>query len=317
MKCIKCGIELREDDMFCPNCGEQVKRVNTNNEVRTQNVYTYERNVSQQSHYNQQQGPTQQVSYNQQPRTNQGQYEQQPYQNQKSGNNTKIIVIAFVSIIIVLITIFIGCAVVFIKNNKSQISNDSAENSVSGSETSESEKSTSKKTSSTYKVNLGEFDVYIPDKLTYKTNVGNDSLSIGDTSSTWNANFCIVKASYQKLKQNKSYIVSYFNEYISSYNGTVSEPKVEVIDGVEYMLVEISVGGENILIAYTELNSNYVALFQIANEDNDFDKDMLKDLSPIAKNAEYIGEKSYLKSDENIKFTDIQQIFQKVNEVKE
>ena len=83
------------------------------------------------------------------------------------------------------------------------------------------------------------------------------------------------------------------------------------------MLVEISVGGENILIAYTELNSNYVALFQIANEDNDFDKDMLKDLSPIAKNAEYIGEKSYLKSDENIKFTDIQQIFQKVNEVKE
>ena len=45
MKCTKCGMELREKDAFCPNCGQPVPKTNNtgnNNEVGTQNTYTYE-----------------------------------------------------------------------------------------------------------------------------------------------------------------------------------------------------------------------------------------------------------------------------------
>lgn len=52
MKCLNCGAELQETDLFCPKCGEAVKKENINDEVSevnevnnetNENMFTYER----------------------------------------------------------------------------------------------------------------------------------------------------------------------------------------------------------------------------------------------------------------------------------
>ncbi len=109
MKCLKCGAELQENDLFCPKCGEKVQIEKPNETLDNNGFFTYEKpdenaqnnniefNTLQASSNNQQNDSQQsnnQQNYNQpnynQPNYNQPNYNQpnynQPNYNQQNYN---------------------------------------------------------------------------------------------------------------------------------------------------------------------------------------------------------------------------------------
>lgn len=294
MKCLKCGNELGANDMFCPACGTPVKK--TNEEVKNQNTYNYDRSVNQQANYGAQTNKYSNQYANQ--------YGQQYGRSRNASDIIKICVTTGL-VFIILVCIFLIGKAIFNGNNKINNTNTSKDNSVTtsniinGSGTLQPVSSVSTSKANSYKVSFNGFKLYISDKLTYEMDYLNDAINIGDTDSTWVAQLTIVEGSYKEVKQKKNYISTMATQ---AYPGiTVSNVTVEKIDGVEYILIECSMYGVNMLMGYAELNSMYTACFELVNENNDFDRSVLKNISPIISNAEYTGTSSYMKSNENIK----------------
>ncbi len=279
MKCIKCGNELGENDIFCPICGTSVRK--TNEEKNNQNIYNGQANYGGQS-------------------------------NEKIKNNNTV----KMCVIVVVIVIVLACALIMGRDkmnaNGGEISNrdtlDDYSTSTSGKGKVTSTSSVSATKANSYKINFNGFKFYIPDNLIYDVNYADKQINIGDSESTWVAQLMIVKGPYQQLKKNKNSLTKYFTEKVPG--GTISDIKVETIGGVEYVLLEVSLAGENAIIGYAELNSMYSLGFSIVNENNDFDKENIKNISTIVSNAEYTGDSQYVKSDENIKMTDISTVFE-------
>lgn len=301
MKCLKCGNELGENDKFCPVCGTPAKEVNE--AIKNQNTYTYDRPVNQQINYEGQAN-----NYGQQ------------YGKSKNTNTNDIVKICLITIIVLVILgvlFIIGKTAIKVVdeiignvNLSDDYSTTKPDTSTSGTVTSTSSVSTSK--SNSYKVSYGGFKLYIPDTLIYEMDYINDAINIGDLESTWIAQLGIRQGSFQQIKQNKSYLSSYLMQELSG--ATVSNATVETINGVEYVLLECNVAGTNIILGYAGLNSMYSACFEIMNENNDFDRNIIKNLSSIISSAEYTGDSTYMKSNENIKMTDINKVFDKAIE---
>lgn len=324
MKCIKCGEELGEGDVFCHKCGSPVQRTNENNneiknEVKNENMYTYERPAEQQVNYNQQQVNGQNHGQpNNYGNPNQQNYGQQ-YNNKGNENVIRICIIVVISIaVLAAVAFFVHSLVSAInkndKGNKNPVSitsNDtgtaSTKDDNSGSVTSLS--NTQK--SSAYKVNCAGFKFYIPDNLIYEVDTYSDAITIGDAEQTWVVQAKIQEGSFEQIKQNKNYVKSYATEGLAEYGVTVSDVKTEKIDGVEYILLELSMGGRNEILGFAGLNSMYAIVFEMANEDNDFSIDNLKDLSTIISTAEYTGETKNLEANKKIKTTDLEKILEK------
>ncbi len=294
MNCIKCGANLGENDVFCSKCGTRVQKAegyNTNIENEGMN-YNYERSINQQSNV----------------------YSQQ-YRNNTSNKDTVKVCVIILIIVVILVAVCFGFySVISIlnKKNKMQEASGTTTSSKTQSEdlTSTSQVSNTQKTS-TYKVNYAGFKLYIPDDLIYEFNTTNDAINIGDALSSWLARLTIQKLPFQQLKQNRSYIRSNLEEYLSSYNASVSNPTLETIDGIEFILFEIDLAGTHELLAVSGLNSMYTACTEIINENNDYDKNILKDIIPILKTAEYEGESRNLETNGKIKTTDINKALQK------
>ena len=140
----------------------------------------------------------------------------------------------------------------------------------------------------------------------------NDAINIGDAESTWIIQLGIMKSPFQQLKQNKSYLSTCLMQEFSG--ATVSNATVETIGGVEYVLLECNISGTNMIIEYAGLNSMYTAYFEIMNENNDFDRNTIKNLSSIISSAEYTGDSTYMKLNEQINMTGIYKAFNKALE---
>ena len=304
MKCVKCNNELRENDKFCSICGTPVKRVNE--EVVSQNTYTYERPIDQRINSEGQfNNPLQQNN-------NYGQTYDQVYtrnrnvNNINNANNTiKICVIIIIALIVFAFVVIFGAKVfksaervINEENNNTNSTNlsDSTTNGQGGNITSVSK-------AKSYKVTYNGFRLYIPDTLVYTMDYSNKTINIGDTKSTWIANFEIDELPFQTLKQNKNILRTSLMQ--ANTNANISEAKLETIGGVEYIVLECNLAGEKEVIGIAELNSMNVAIFELRNENNDFDRENIKNLSSIISTAEYIGESSYIKSSDDLKITGI------------
>lgn len=262
-------------------------------------MYNYDRPINQQINNNTQ-------------RQNPQNYGQPNMYGQQYGNNSgngSIVKNCIIIVIIVAILAAVGFVVYSIisavnrNNNRSDISNNPT------SATTQS--TTTQRNSSTYKVNYAGFKLYIPDDLIYQMDATNDAINIGDASSTWVAQLSIQKLPYQQLKQNKSYLSSYFSKYLSSYNATVSNATVENIDGIEFVIMELKVAGTNELMGLAQLNSMYTACFEVANENNDFDRNVLKNLTSIIRTAEFSGDSKNLEVKEILKRQTLTKLLQK------
>lgn len=320
MKCSNCGTELGENDMFCPKCGTSVQKEGGNSvQNKNEEMYNYDRpRVNQQGNYNQRQNAQNYGTNNM--------YGQQ-YGN--NGGNRSVVKTCIIIVIIVAILVAVGFVVYSIisadnkNNNKSEIANNptsittpSTTTQTSNDDYGTTTTSNTQRNSSTYKVNYAGFKLYIPDDLIYQMDATNDAINIGDALSTWVAQLSIQQLPYQQLKQNKSYLSSYFSEYLSSYNATVSNATVENIDGIEFIIMELKVAGTNELMGFAQLNSMYTACFEVANENNDFDRNVLKNLTSIIRTAEFSGDSKNLEVKGNIKTTDINKALTKAAEEK-
>ena len=289
MKCIKCNNELGANDKFCSVCGTPVQKMS--NEVENKNTYTYDRTSEQQYNYERQFNNLGQQN------NNYGQTYTTKNKQQKNNNNiTKICISIIVGLIAVAVILVIGV------NTYKSTNKDKIVDTVKSNQGNSGTNTTTVSKTNSYKVNYKGFKLYIPDTLFYETN--SDGLVIGDAESTWLANFGIQQqVSFQKLKQNKNSLSATLMQ--GNPGAVASSAKEETIGGVEYLLLEYSNDGMNEIIGFAGLNSMHVAFFEIMNENNDFDRENIKNLSTIISNAEYTGESTYMKSNENSKITGI------------
>ena len=320
MNCVKCGAKLEENDMFCSNCGEPVQKTNEvqNNAIQNENVYTYERNINQQVNDNQYKPNVQNYVSSDNSQT----------KPKKKSKNTKDIMIisisTFVGLIILILIIFTlklmisGITDKFKQKNKDDQATSTNTNSIITNNnfindtnidgnnniyTNTNNGSGINDTTSTYKVNLQGFKFHIPDDLIYET--ASDELVIGDSLNTWIVELGIKQGSFQQLKQNKANIRTTLITELAQYGGTVSEPKLETINGVEYLLLECSNNSENAIIAYASLNSMNFVCIAYQNINNDFNRDGLEIVSQIISTSEYTGITSGLESSNDSKLSNI------------
>ena len=336
MKCNNCGAEIDANSMNCPICGVAVPRTQPQasqpNQVMQQQpmmqqqpVMNQQPRMQQQPVMNQQPGMQQQSVMSQQPRIQQQpvmnqqprqQYQQmnnqninRPMQNSNmyngqytnnavnTGNNSGNHVIRNCIIVVVAVAILVlaGFGVYFLVTGNNR--NNGNNNNTTGAQ---QDNNNTPPSSSSYVVEYGGFKFYIPDNLIYEIDNKNKALNVSDADSTWIAQLTVGSGTpYQQIKKNPNTIRQRLLTSISKYSGTVSEAKTETIDGKEFILFEISYGGRNSLAAITELNSMTSLFIEIANEDNEYNKDILKNIVPIAKNAE--GTNTVKKIDEKMK----------------
>ena len=313
MRCSYCGRELEESDIFCPKCGTPThERGGYNMQNDNEEMYNYDRSFDQQIN-NRGQGQNSQ-NYGQQ------------YEN--NGGNGSVVKICIIIVIIVAILAAVGFVVYSIvsainkNNNKSGTVNNSTSVTTTSTNTQNTNNdggttvSSTPNNSSTYKVNYGGFKLYIPDNLIYQMDTINNALNIGDALSTWVTQMTIQQTPFQQIKQNRNYLSSVFSEYLAAYNATISNAALENIDGIEFITMEVKVAGTNELIGLAQLNSMYTAIFEVANENNDFDRNVLKNLTSIIRTAEFTGDAKNLEIKGNIKPTDIDKAITKAIEEK-
>lgn len=174
-------------------------------------------------------------------------------------------------------------------SNSGSSSNLGSDSSSDVSHTSATTNSDTNKASS-YKVSVNGITFYIPDDYTYQytTNAGQEVLRIMNDEGTWYTELTGVAAPYEKIKGQKDNLKSTLQSFVNaSTEVTISDPTVETIDGTEFIFYEVDYEGYSILMGITKLNSTYCAMINVANIDNDYDKDTIKELVPILKTAEF------------------------------
>ena len=303
MKCTKCGMELRETDAFCPNCGEpanQNKNAGNNNEVGNPNTYTYERPISnQQTNYNQQQRTNQQYNFNQ------PNYGQTQFQQQNNENNT-IKVGMIVVVIIILVALILGYALIIkpaqdeMKNttDNNTISNNSYNQSNEQNNSSNKNNNSSINKTSSYKVNVAGFNLYISDDLIYEIDSTSDAISIGDSESTWIIQIQIIEGNFDTMKKNIDTLVPYLSELYGT-EAEFSNATMETIGGVECVAFDATMSGVNMTLGIAKVNSMYSAVYVIMNQDNSFDRDRIETVANIINSAEYVGNTTNMETNNN------------------
>lgn len=334
---------------------------NNNGGMQNENMgFSYERPVNEQI-YNNVQQPNVQQNMGQNYGQPTGEVGAKNLNGKNSNNNSTIkavvitiIVMAVLATLILLIYTLFSASKEENKNNKGEIEgknsaqnvtntnrNDNREtntndidddyynnyysNTSRGNTTSNGNSNTTpntKKTTSTYTVNMGGFELYVPDDLLYELK-SDGTMIVTNMDDTWVIQMGVEEQSYQEIKQKRNSFKSLVMEQLATYNPTVSDAKIETINGVEYMFVEITMQGESMILAYTQLNSKYIATI-IATSEEDFDREPLRETAPIFSTASYTGNTSNtptgsnsdtgntsnIKTNFNINMNDIKKIYE-------
>lgn len=257
MNCKRCGSPMNMGDQFCKNCGATVNEVNNN--IGAEQPVNSSIVASQ---------------------TNNGWSNSsvQPVQTPKKNNNTAIIIVG----VIIAIAIFAAIVTGMLVLGKDKEPTKEPENVVDDGGNSGTVTPTP--AASSYTVKSNGFTFKVPDNLIYQT--GEDMLILMDEEGTWQVAISSMEGNYSQIVKMKNQVKSNFQ----SYGYTVENMSEETIGGVKYLLFEISVDGENVLVGYTAANSMYFFGFELYDINNEFNYDSLEEFSPVFKNATYNGE---------------------------
>lgn len=284
MNCKKCGSPLVENDRFCKNCGAAVENTSSfnmnmggvvpnNNPANIGGTnYNYNNNTPINNGYqpvNQQQ-PSWANSYNTQANYN---------SNIPKNNSTKFIIIGVVLAIAIFAAIVVGISFSN-KDNSSNPSGSDVDDNIASNDN--------------YTVKFKGFTFKIPTDLVYEAE--SDAILLGDEEGSWAAYLEVVKGSYNQFLKNKNKLQSIYQQ-----NGYKASSAVEkTIGGMAYITLEVSKGGTNAILGLAKANSMYAFGVTAFNQDNEFDYDLLKELSGILSSAKYDGDSNNISGFEKI-----------------
>lgn len=147
--------------------------------------------------------------------------------------------------------------------------------------------------------------------MNYEINYVGNSIIISDENRIWTANIYIEGLTYEKVRENREAFPKIFDELYKSYDLKMSTPVVEVFDGIEYLIIEGNVADTNMIIGMSGLDSDYSICFEIFTQNNDYNRDFLKDISFIMSNAVYTGDSKKLNYNTPINMKDTMEILKK------
>ncbi|MEG2351104.1 MAG: hypothetical protein RSB54_00275, partial [Bacilli bacterium] len=182
-------------------------------------------------------------------------------QNNKSKNNLILIVIGVcIAIIIGLVCIFASFALIGASKNNNQ--NEITEER-------------------TMKVGFNGFTFAIPVNYVYE--VKGETLIIGDEEDTWVIQLRIFDGSYNQLVKNKSTL----KPKLEKEGVTVSEAVIKSLGSTNWLTIEASMSGENVIIGYMKATASKVFAAISVNSSNDFNYESLKTVGKFLSTAEY------------------------------
>ena len=131
-----------------------------------------------------------------------------------------------------------------------------------------------------YSVTAGGFTVKVPYEYVYE--VQGNVIAISDENETMLINMSIAEKPYSSVIANKATLES----NMRSYGATLNKSEEKTIDGVQCLVYETVIGGQNELFAYIRINSMYTACCEIVNADlTTYDYNVLKKAIPIVTSA--------------------------------
>lgn len=326
MNCKRCGFPLSGNDQFCKNCGAVVNEMSASNTNTNVNVGSFDNNMPKKEGLSVNNGmssqsinsgmnnginsqpvnngmnnpsmnrqPNYQQPINQQPRYQQpmgqpmNQIYQQPIMNQtppKSKSNTKLIIGIIAAVLVVAIIVGV---ILIVKNSNNSGNNGGGNGSLVSSNKS-------------YKVTYKGFTFNIPNNLICEERSGR--LLIGNEADTWVAQIELGKGNFAQLKSRKSKMQELFQK-----NGYTSSMAVEKnLGGTEFITLELSNSGNNVIAAYAKADSmNFMAIVAL-NVNNEFDYSILEKIAPIISQVTYTGDTNNIETDLKIDISSIAEL---------
>ncbi len=293
MKCVNCGAELESGDVFCKVCGSKVQE-------NTQNAEMHAYRDSNQN---------ERPNYSQNPRQNYG---------RNSGGADFIKIFALIALMVAVVLLIVLVVNNVLKKDDKEESGDvigtSANASVNQNTVAKGQSNTTLQTTNTigggtsipsvptsskatYTVYYNGVKFSIPDNLIYEKDYINDCVMITDEAASYL--YCVtpMEGSFAELKNNITSLSTLLTSQ-AEFTGTCSMANLETINGVECILLNVSIDGVNQIWGYARLNSMNMVYFLVQNEDNDFSRDYLDELMAIIDSAEYTGDSTYIKSED-------------------
>ncbi len=133
-----------------------------------------------------------------------------------------------------------------------------------------------------YRVSFGGFTFNLPEGMEYE--ISEDELAIADENATWVAMIGIIDGSFNQIKNN----VGEVQALLQQQGMQVDKPaEIKTLGGKEYVTVDMSSAGNNIIGAYAGLNEAKAAWIIIYNSNNSFDYTALSALASVLSSASY------------------------------
>lgn len=139
-------------------------------------------------------------------------------------------------------------------------------------------------TKTDYTIKYNSYSFTIP--LTLQHEINNSDFLISNKVNNWTASLNIISNDYETLYKNREKI----EKNLSDKQIEISNILERTYAGTTYITIEITYGSESALLAISNLSGGNSIMFIIQNEENDYDYDVLVELSPVVKSASYFGE---------------------------
>lgn len=281
--CKKCGCPLKDEDIFCKNCGNAVNnQQETNNNQQT--MHNQGLNDFHQSMNNQPMRMNNRhdnITYNQ---SNNTSYSKQSYNfnsNQNNSNQNGSWKYA-VTGIIVLILISVGIYFLINMNNNSSnnsdgTTNNNSSNNSSNNTTNSNSYGGNTESNSTKNVSFNGFTFKVPTGFVH--DIDGDTLSFGDSADTWYAGVQVLTGEYSRLISNKSQVIAGIER--NGYKVNTYDQKT--YSGMECITMEVSGLGQNMIIGYVKANSSQIFVVSVLNTYKDYDYSLFADTIKVLK----------------------------------